>query len=155
MGEKIHLIDDVYYYLLQSEYPAFVSNHLLPPASRLQAMTLPGLALVRDADGRWTSPIAGELAPDAVNDLADTWLHAQALEVESYDAVSGEHAETVRLRLADPVDAEIEFLLVEREFATYLARPDLGLLYHVTDEQTERLLPDPAAVLVSPANPQD
>jgi hypothetical protein len=146
VGDRIHLIDDVHYYRLQSDHTAFVSSRLLPAASSLQAMDLPGLSLVRDGEGRWHSEPPGALTQDAANELADAWLHAQALDIEPHaatESAGGSAADTVRLRAAD--GAVFEFVRVERDGVADLARNDLGLAYRFADEQMARLLPAAAS----------
>ena len=150
LGDTIHLIDDHYYYRLQADYPAFVSNRLLPPAGRPRAIELPGLSLARDEEGRWTASPLGDLTPDGINELVDAWVRAQALEVEAYDAAAEEAQGSVRVEMED---GAIVFGLLERGFGVALARADLGLLYHLAEEQASRLLPTPAASPDAPAPP--
>lgn len=143
VGGRVHLIDDIYYYRLQTGYTTFVSTRVLPAASRVREMMLPGLSLVRDEEGRWSSTPADALTPDAANELAEAWTHAQALTVEPYLADDAFAADRVRLR--DEDGTEFEFLLVAHDSALDLVRPDLGLRYRFADEQLDRLLPAVAA----------
>lgn len=142
VGDTIHLIEDHYYYRLQTDYPAFVSNRLLPPAGRPRALALPGLSLARDEEGRWTASPSGGLTPDAINELVDEWARAQALEIEPYAAAGETPHAGVRVELDGDPGGEIVFGLVERGAGLALARADLGLLYRLTEEQAARLLPE-------------
>lgn len=143
-GATVHLIDEDYYYRLQADFPAFVSNQLLPPQARPAQIRLPEFSVTR-AEGGWQiAPAQPSPAPDALNAFVDEWRRAQAVEVDRYE---GEAARGALMVSFEGGAAPIEFLLLETAPELVLARADLGLRYHFTAEQARRLLqpPSPAA----------
>lgn len=151
-GATVHLIDDDYFYRLQTGFATFVSNRLLPPSGMPAAIRLPEFGLARDG-GKWTLTPAPEPPPsaDALNEFVDAWRQAQAVQVDRY---TGEASRgTITISFGGDA-APLEFLLLETEPELVLARADLGLRYHLTAEQARRLLSAPAPAPVSPATPE-
>jgi hypothetical protein len=148
-GATVHLINEDYYYRLQSDFPAFVSNQLLPPQARPAQIRLPEFSVTR-AEGQWTlAPAQHQPAPDALNLFVDEWRRAQAVEVDRYD---GEASRGEILVSFEGDAAPLRLLLLETGPELVLARADLGLRYHLTAEQAQRLLQPPAqaAAVVRP-----
>lgn len=142
VGATVHLIDDDYFYRLQAGFPVFVSNQLLPPQARPAQIRLPDFSVAR-ADGQWTlSPAPQQPSMDVLNEFADAWQRAQAVEIDRYQG------EPSRARITVSFEgdvAPIEFLLLETEPELVLARADLGLRYHLTAEQAHGLVQPPSA----------
>lgn len=139
IGPTLHLIDDSDYYNLIALPTVWVSNALLAPDSRLIALELPGRKLTRQADGSWQAapPPASASSADAVPTLVNEWTHAQALEVKPYQAANAQAQVTLRLQ-GQPQPLRFEVLAYTPELI--LARPDLGVQYHLVAELAERLL---------------
>ena len=142
VGKLVHLIDDDYYYRLQAGTPAFVSSQLLPPQAQPMRISLPDFSVER-ADGRWRLTSASpQPAMDALNAFVDEWRRAQAVEVDRYQGETAQGKVTIAF---EGGAAPLEFLLLETAPEPVLARADLGLRYHLTAEQADRLLQPPAA----------
>jgi hypothetical protein len=140
-GATVHLINEDYYYRLQTDFPAFVSNQLLPPQSRPAQIRLPGFSVAR-AEGQWTlAPAQQQPAPDALNGFVDEWRRAQAVEVDRYE---GEASRGEILVSFEGDAAPLRLLLLESEPELVLARADLGLRYHLAAEQAQRLMQPPS-----------
>lgn len=137
LGDRIHLIDDHYYFRLQSDLPAFVSNHLLPPGSRPVKFTLSDFVLSRDAAGHWKASPDKGASPDAINNFVDEWKNAQAIEMDRYEGNAGRGVIRVEFEGGEKA---IEFRVVESQSDVILARADLGLRYHLATDQGRRLL---------------
>ncbi|MCC6301677.1 MAG: DUF4340 domain-containing protein [Gammaproteobacteria bacterium] len=141
-GAAVHLIDDEYFYRLQTGFTAFVSNRLLPPSGAPAAIRLPEFGVTR-VDGKWSLAPAPEPPPaDALNEFVDAWRQAQAVQVDRYAGEAARGAITVSF---EGGAAPLEFLLLETEPELVLARADLGLRYHLTAEQARRLLSAPTS----------
>jgi len=141
-GATVHLIDEDYYYRLQSDFAAFVSTRLLPPNARPAQIRLPEFSVARAGSGWELAPAQPAATPDALNAFVDGWRGAQAVEVDRY----GGEAARGKLGVSFEGDAApLEFLLLETEPELVLARADLGLRYHLTAEQAKRLLQRPSA----------
>ncbi len=138
VGETLHLIDDVDYHHLTAKAAGFVSLKLLPEDAQITGLSLPGLRLVRSADGGWSAqPASPGASADALQALVDEWTQARALEINFHtDEAPGA---TVTLNLGG-ADQPLRFTILERAPQLVLARADLGLAYHFPQAAAERLL---------------
>ena len=157
IGKSVHLIKDIAYYHLIGRYTSFISQRLLQPQQKIQALELPGLRLA-EHEGNWEpDPKPAHYSADATTKLIDAWQNAQAIEVRPYDEktskpVSGE----IRIHLQGQ-EQPLQLLITERSPDLVLVRPDLGLEYHLEEHQGAELLalksePEPAAP-AAPAKP--
>jgi hypothetical protein len=142
-GNTVHLITDGYYPKLIAPPASFVSLALLPGPARLEDIELPGLTLTHDAQGWSAQPGA---SPDAVNTLVQEWTAAQALQVRPYNAPASQIklVETITLR-QEGTQPPLRFIIVSRAPELILARPELGVQYHLPQDAAQRLLMLPAA----------
>jgi hypothetical protein len=159
-GNTVHLITDGYYPKLIAPPASFVSLALLPGPEPLKEIELPGLTLRHDAQGWSAQPgvsdeqgsanVAGGrmpgATPDAVNTLAQEWTAAQALQVRLYTAPASQikPVETITLR-QEGTQPPLRFIIVSRAPELILARPELGVQYHLPQDAAQRLLMLPAA----------
>ncbi|MCC6207089.1 MAG: DUF4340 domain-containing protein [Gammaproteobacteria bacterium] len=140
-GSTVHLINDEYFYFLQAGFTAFVSNRLLPPSGKPAQIRLPQASVSRSGE-HWTlTPAQEQPSADAFNEFVDAWRAAQAVQVDRYAGEESRGAITVSF---EDGAAPLEFLLLETDPELVLARADLGLRYHLTPEQAQRLLSVPA-----------
>ena len=112
-----------------------------------------------------------EATPDAVNTLAQEWTAAQALQVSLYTApdvqgrtnVAGgrtpgatasqiKPVETITLR-QQGTQPPLRFIIVSRAPELILARPELGVQYHLPQDAAQRLLMLPAAEPADKSSP--
>ncbi len=143
IGTTVHLIDDNYYYQLQTGFPSFVSNQLLPPQSKPATIKLPAFSVARARDGQWqVSPADKQPSMDAINGFVEEWRRAQAIMIDRFQGGSSQGTIAVSL---EGSTAPLEFLLLETEPELVLARADIGLRYHFTADQAQRLLQPPSA----------
>lgn len=141
IGNTIHLIDDVAYYHLLGSYTGFVSYRLLPDPAKIERVALPGLTLVmRNGDWR-PQPRPVHYSADALTQLVDAWRYASALSVEPYTPAKGKSTDTgeIRIQLAQR-QKPLVFRIVARKPDLILARPDLGIEYHLPKDQAKALL---------------
>lgn len=136
LGNTVHLISDTLYYHLIGSYTTFIDNRPLPAGSEPTAITLPGLS-VTQAEGKWqVTPKPEGFSADQVTALIDHWKYASAIQVKPYDGTKGEVI-TVTLKGSEK---PLPFLLTARTPELVLARPDLGLEYHLADSSADELL---------------
>jgi hypothetical protein len=140
-GDTVHLINDGYYPKLIAPPAYFVSLALLPGPEPITEIELAGLTLAHHAQGWSAQPGA---SPDAINTLAQEWMAAQALQVKLYSAPGSqdEAAEIITLRQGAE---QLRFLIVSRTPELILARPEIGIQYHLPQDAAQRLLMLPAA----------
>ncbi|MBT8122055.1 MAG: DUF4340 domain-containing protein [Gammaproteobacteria bacterium] len=133
----VYLVPDRFQHLLNARYTNFIDRRLLPPGAVVTAIELPGLSLQRDSDNHWQlQPDDKTVDADAIRTLVSSWENARALYVR---AASGYQGETLRIHL-DGVDEPLEFALHRDYKDIILARPDLGIQYHLAGDAGLKLL---------------
>jgi hypothetical protein len=144
VGDTVHLINDRYSFLLRGAAASFVDSALLPADAALREIQLPDFSL-HEEDGHWrVSGKQAALSADRLQQFVDEWRHARAMRVSATtDTKAGQ---AIELRLGKG-QAALRFLLTKQDDETLLTRPDLGLCYHFTDTEGQRLLtlPTPPA----------
>jgi len=151
IDDQVHLIDDRYFYQSQLLLSALVDTALLPAGSRLVQISLPGLSLGQhQGDWQLQSPDDGVevAAMDDVNELVNEWQNARALQVSRYQADVAE----ADIELVDADGGSMMLELLAREPELILGRKELGLRYHFTADQADRLLSLPRRHTVSEAD---
>jgi len=140
---EVHLTADVWVRYLELPAAALVDPAPLGPAARVRALALPGLRL-REGPSGWRAEPAGRLASaDRAVALVAAWEHAQAFAVRPLDPALEWHEEVAVEVAGEPRPLRFRVARGERELI--LARPDLGLQYHLTRDEGERLLGPGAA----------
>jgi len=138
IGDKVYLITDSYFYNLQTEVSNYIDTRLLPPDSRIVAIELPDLTIKSGDKGKWSvTPEHPDAPADAVQNLVDEWREAQALRVSRYQ---GDKAKGVVKITLDKQTTPLAFEILERDPELILGRADIGMRYHISDEQAERLM---------------
>jgi len=137
-GDTVHLVDDLLHYRLARDAAGFASKRLLPPGAKPVRIELPGRALARGPEGRWSvSPDDPTLGADAVVALVEAWSRAASLSVKArHDGVI---QAVVRVTL-EGTEAPLEFEVLTATDGVTLARRDLGLEYSLPDAAGAELL---------------
>ena len=154
VGDTIHLIDDRYYQHLRTTPEGYVSLELLPGAPALRAIHTPQWNLDRSDDGEWTpTPQQPGLSADTLLEKVDAWRRAQAIQVSKL-ADGGTQATRIELFPEGETEARV-FMLRDAPDGPLLARPDLGLEYHLPESARARLLDTPTAAPEPASTPVD
>jgi hypothetical protein len=96
-------------------------------------------------EGRWAiEPEQNKLSADAINKWIEEWRQAQALHIGRYERQKGRGEIVLQFEGAP---RELHYLIVSREPEFVLARPDIGMQYHLMEDQARQLLslPSPSA----------
>ena len=135
-NNTVHLINDSLYEQLQAPAVFFISPRLLPAEADITAIQLPGYQLRKTAD-KWNIEPAKTISADKITELVSAWKSAEAITVREYE--EKELSGTIRIELSqgDP----IEFDIVSVPPQLILARPKLGIQYHINTYDAEQLLP--------------
>lgn len=151
LGTAIHVIDDLDFQSLSAPPATWVSMFLLPRDAKLTELILPDLKLIRNKQDDWSlSPASTSISADALNAFIDEWRHAQALDVKPY--VEGPTQGSVQIQLARQ-SQPLRFTIMARKPDLILARPELGVQYHLSAESGERLLQLAASPGTAPLPP--
>ncbi len=140
-GDNVFLVTDNYQQLINTDWPGFVTRKLLPQDARLTRLQLPDMELSLSADGQWQlSGDAAAISPAALQTLASNWEQASAYYVRRYQ--QQETSETITLEFSNHT-GPLTFSIVTRTPEFVLARPDLGIQYHLQAATGEALLAIP------------
>ncbi len=136
VGDRVHLITDTLYYHLIGNYTTFIRQELLPEGSSVSAITLPDLAIRWKNDQWQIDPKPEAFSADQITRLIDAWKFASAIQVKPYD---GKIGETIIIEFKDR-EQPLTFLLTASSPDLVLARPELGIQYHLAESSAEELL---------------
>jgi len=135
IGERMHLIDDSFFPLLSSQTGALVARELLPRDADISKLVLPGVTLVRKADGSWSSD--KPLSTAAIRKTLDSWTHTQAFGIHNY--MQRKTLAQIEVDLGDG-SGPLHFAVTDTDPWLIIARPDLDLEYHFNLDAYDGLL---------------
>ena len=138
IADKLYLLDDSFSHQLVSKATDFVDKKLIPEEATIRALNLPGLRLLKSAEGAWTSmPV---LPSEQLQDLIMQWSTSRAIEVRrGAPKVLGE-----KIELETSI-GPIRFSIFQKKPELILGREDLDLLFVMTGETSRALLNQPVA----------
>ena len=135
MNDSIYTIEDVYFPLINSHYSTLVSLNLLPSNSQIEKLTLLNQTIEQDENNRWQSSIG--TSPDNVSKILDRWKNAQAFGVHKY--MQRDNLGKIAVTLKSPNNI-MRFVVTDKEPWLIIARPDIGLEYHLEIESYAHLI---------------
>ncbi len=133
-GNHIYTIEDVYYPLLSSSFGTLVSLNLLPTNSEITKLILINQTISRDEKGLWQSNI--DISADKINETLEHWQDDQAFGVHEYMQRNSLGEVFIYIKDKPP----ISFLITDTDPWLILARPELGLEYHLDIEAYNNLI---------------
>jgi hypothetical protein len=151
-GATVYLVADRYQHLINADQTNFIERRLLDAGAGITRLTLPNLTLTKSDAGHWELlPDDPDISADAVQQLLTNWQQASALYVRPYEQST--LGTRITLELADS-NTPLIFELVSRSPEFILARPDLGIQYHFSNDVGEHLLGfgAPAATVDEPVS---
>lgn len=135
LDDSIYTIEDAYYPLLSSHFGTLVSLNLLPGDGRIEKMILLNQTISRDDKGFWQSNIA--ISADRINETIEHWQDYQAFGVHSY--MEREPLGEIFIYLDDR-QQPVSFIITDTDPWLILARPEIGLEYHLDIEAYDKLI---------------
>jgi len=133
-GEHIYTIEDVYYPLLSSTFGTLVSLNLLPANSKITKLILINQTISKDENNHWQSNI--DISADNINKAIEDWQGAQAFGVHTYMQRDSLGEVFIYLKNQEP----ISFIITDTDPWLIIARPELGLEYHLDIKAYDQLL---------------
>ena len=134
VNDTVHLINDSLYQQLQTPATFFLKTKLLPEDSGIKAINFPGYRVSKH-EGIWKVDPGLDISADNITGLVHAWRNADAISIRDYE--DSDNAGTVRVELED--GNIFEFLIVTPPPQLVLARPDIGLQYHISGDDAEQL----------------
>ena len=126
LNDHVYTIEDVYYPLLSSDFSTLVSLNLLPKSSSIKKLILINQTITKDGKGFWQSNI--DLSADNINKTIDHWQNDQAFGVHEY--LQRDTLGEVFIFTKDQ-QQPISYLITDTDPWLILARPEMGLEYHL------------------------
>jgi len=143
LNNKMYLMHDELYPLIRSQPTSFVDLVLLPPNTNIAYLKLPELELVKSDTG-WKATAENSASADQIQVLLQNWNYAKAFAVHAY--IKRKSLGTIKLNSGklNTADANlIEFQITDTDPWLILARPELGIEYHLDASQKDKLLAIP------------
>lgn len=137
-GDTVFLVTDRYQHLINSDWPGFVARRLLPAQAKLSRLQLPESTLSLGTDDQWQlSPANAAVSAAALQTLIANWEQAAAYYVRHYQnkATAG----TIILEFSDNTEP-LTLHIMAHTPELILARPELGIQYHLQADMKETLL---------------
>ena len=146
VGDTVHLIGDNLYYQLIGAWPTYLDGHPLAGMGPLKQLALPGLTLDKQ-DGHWhVDPEPQGYSADQAAELITAWRNANAISVTHQEQGTGTPI-TITPEQGEP----LKLLITAQSPGLVLARPDLGIEYHLSGA-SDQLLHLPKSEPVKPAS---
>lgn len=135
VGDRVHLIEDLYQNQLEADQSHFVRRRLFAEGQRITAITLPGFSMER-IDGKWRVTPEQAVSSDSLQQFSERWQEASALSIQPVDGHAAGDSVTVTLAgHAEPV----RFIIQSREPQLTLVRPDYGIQYSLGNRAADFL----------------
>lgn len=135
IDNNIYTIEDVYYPLINSHFSTLVSFSLLPPETDIEKIILPDHTIQKDEDNHWSS--IPESSAKAISDTLTIWKESQAFGVHEY--IQRKNLGEISVYLKDSNKA-LQFVITDKEPWLIIARPKIGLEYHLEIESHSQLI---------------
>jgi len=147
LGDAVYTIEDVYFPLLTSFFGTLVSLNLLPPDSQIEKLILLNQTIARDDQGRWQSNI--DITADNMVNTIQRWQSQQAFGIHQYMQRKPLGEAFIYLK---GKEQPIDFVVTDTDPWLIIARPELGLEYHLDIENYKPLLSPTGSGEAPPAN---
>ena len=135
LNNFVYTIEDVYYPLISSNFSTLVTLNLLPNDSHIKKLILKNQTITKNLMGFWQSNL--DMTADNINKVIDDWKHAQAFGVHEY--IKREKLGEVFIYLENKQEP-ITYVIADDDPWLILARPELGLEYHINIEAYNNLI---------------
>lgn len=135
LNNFVYTIEDVYHPLISSNFSTLVSLNLLPNDSQIKKLILKNQTITKNLMGFWQSNL--DMTADNINKAIDDWQHAQAFGVHEY--IKREKLGEVSVYLENEQEP-ITYIIADDDPWLILARPELGLEYHLNIEAYNKLI---------------
>jgi hypothetical protein len=137
-GNTVFLVTDRYQHLINADWSSFVERRLLPASASLSRLQLPEFTLSLAADRQWQLyPADPAVSTEALQSLVSSWEQATAYYVRRHqgNADTG----TITLEFSDK-EKPVTLHIMAHSPELILARPELGIQYHLQSNMAQTLL---------------
>ena len=135
LNNTVYTIEDVYYPLLSSHFSTMVSLNLLPTNSSIEKLILSNQTISKDNNNFWQSNIG--ISADNINKTIDHWQNSQSFGIHQY--LKRGNLGDIFVYLNDK-KAPITYTITDTKPWLILARPKLGIEYHLDVDMFDKLI---------------
>jgi hypothetical protein len=136
VDNKIFLVDDSLYPLISSQPTSFVDLALFSETDKIKKLILPDLKLIKDTNEKWIAEPEGTTDADSIQNLLQSWEFAKAFGVHAY--MPRKNLGKINITLES--NKLISFEITDKKPWLILARPELGIEYHLDISNNKNLL---------------
>lgn len=129
------LLLDQTYPLVSAQPPTFVNLNLLPDNDSINSIILPGLTLYKNQNNTWKLSPGENITTDQIQGFIENWNSAEAFSVHRF--LERKQLGTIKIQTDKTI---ITFVISDDEPWLILARPDLGIEYHLDKSFNHKLL---------------
>ena len=134
-NDMIYTLEDVYYPLISSHFGTLASLNLLSFNSKIQKLILMNQTIDKNNNGLWQSNIT--ITADNIAKTIDSWQTIQAFGVHEY--IERKALGDVFIYTEKSLEP-ISYQITDTEPWLIIARPELGLEYHLNIEAYDQLI---------------
>ncbi len=131
IDSTVFLLPDIHLPFISQGLSGIVDRRLLPRNLGLKSLELPGLRLVRSADGSWQQDGAKDFSAQQIEQLLANWQGLKAARIKEYNA-SGTPRQKIRVELENGHSQELYLMSIDPEII--IANPQIGLQYHFSGD---------------------
>jgi len=135
LNQTVFTIEDVYYPLISANFSALVSLNLLAANDNIEKLVLINQTIDKDDDGLWRSNI--KISTDNIVRTIEYWQSKQAFGAHEY--LQRDELGEVSIYIKDQAQP-VNYIISDTDPWLILARPDIGLEYHLDIEAYEQLI---------------
>jgi len=126
--DTVHIINDSLFHQLQASATFFLDPKLIPPDTTIKAIHLPELKIDNTEEGKMSG---------AHHQIINAWKQVESVSVRKYEEI--EAIDTIKIEFK--TGELIEFIIVSDRPNLILARPDIGIQYHISNTVSDNLFP--------------
>jgi len=126
--DTVHIINDSLFHQLQTSATFFLDPKLIPPDATIKTIHLPEHTIDYTENGKVSR---------AHHQIINAWKQMESVSVRKYEEM--EAIDTIKLELTS--GEIIEFNILSARPNLILARPDIGIQYHISSTVSDNLFP--------------
>ena len=134
-NNKIHLIDDLLYMQLMTNATFFTDPKILPTDMNIDAIQFPSNRM-KLINRNWQTQKLINIKPQQLEQIIFSWNNATAISVSTY--IAPETKPSITISSSDGIT--IKFDIVSTTPHLILGREDVGIQYHLSNDESEKLL---------------
>lgn len=137
IAATVYLLPDLHLHFITQGLIGLIDRRLLPRSVSLKSLKLSNLILSKSSNDTWQGEASGEAEKERINTLGNHWQTLNAGRIKTYDN-SRLPEQVIIAGLED--DSEIDFFLMATRPEIVIARPDLDVQYHFSENHYYDLL---------------